>query len=124
MLGKAVPAGVVIAIATMSVFAIVQIDESIDEDHARTAAVLVAGSVALMNLYRIACPLNRLRTALVATMVALFALAFVMPWSRRLFELPVTEPWAYGLAAAFIAVAWPLLELGNRLAQRWHHRSQ
>ena len=122
VLGKAVPAGVVIAIATMSVFAIVQIDESIDEDHARTIAVLVAGSVALMNLYRVARPLNRLRTALVATMVTLFGLAFVMPWSRRLFELPITKLWAYAVAAGFIAMAWPLLELGNRVAQRWHHR--
>ena len=122
VLGKAVPAGVVIAIATMSVFAIVQIDESIDEDHARTISVLVAGSVALMNLYRVARPLNRLRTALVATMVTLFGLAFVMPWSRRLFELPITKLWAYAVAAGFIAMAWPLLELGNRVAQRWHHR--
>jgi len=124
VLGKAVPAGTVIAIATMSVFAIAQIDESIDEDHARTLAVLVAGSVALMNLYRVARPLNPLRTALVVTMTALFGLAFVIPWSRDLFELPFTKLWAYGLAAGFIAVAWPLLELGSRSAQRWGHRSQ
>ncbi len=123
VLGKAVPAGVVIAVATMSVFAIAQLDSSIDADHARTVAVLVAGSVALMNLYRIARPLNRLRAALVITMMALFGLAFVMPWSRDLFELPITEAWAYGVAAAFIAVAWPLLELGSRLTQRWHHHN-
>jgi len=124
VLGKAIPAGVVIAVATMSVFTIAQVDESIDADHARTLAVLVAGSVALMNLYRVARPLNTLRTALVATMTTLFGLAFVMPWSRRLFELPLTELWAYGVAAAFIVAAWPLLELGSRLAQRWHHRTQ
>ena len=108
----------------MSVFAIAQVDESIDADHARTLAVLVAGSVALMNLYRVARPLNTLRTALVATMITLFGLAFVMPWSRRLFELPITKLWAYGMAAGFIAVAWPLLELGSRVAQRWHHRAE
>ena len=122
VLGKAVPAGVVIAIATMGVFAIAQLDDAIDPDHARTVAVLVAGSVALMNLYRIARPLNALRTGLVATMITLFGLAFVLPWSRDWFELPLTEPWAYGVAAAFIAVAWPLLELGSRLTQRWHLR--
>ena len=124
VLGKAIPAGIVIAGATMSVFSIAQVDGSIDADHARTLAVLVAGSVALMNLYRVARPLNTLRTALVATMITLFGLAFVMPWSRRLFELPITKLWAYGMAAALIVAAWPLLELGSRLAQRWHQRTQ
>ena len=122
VLGRAVPAGLVIAIVTMSVFAIAQLDEAIDADHARTVAVLVAGSVALMNLYRVARPLNRLRAALVITMVALFALAFATPWTRDLFELPRTSLWAYGMAAAFIAGSWPLLELGSRVATRWHRR--
>ena len=122
VLGRAVPAGLVIAIVTMSVFAIAQLDEAIDADHARTVAVLVAGSVALMNLYRVARPLNRLRAVLVITMVALFALAFATPWTRDLFELPRTSLWAYGMAAAFIAAAWPLLELGSRVATRWHRR--
>ena len=122
VLGRAVPAGLVIAIVTMSVFAIAQLDEAIDADHARTVAVLVAGSVALMNLYRVARPLNRLRAVLVITMVALFALAFATPWTRDLFELPRTSLWAYGMAAAFIAVSWPLLELGSRVATRWHRR--
>ena len=122
VLGRAVPAGIVIAGATMAVFAIAQLDDKIDSDHARSVAVLVAGSVALMNLYRVARPLNPLRTTLVAAMIGLFALAFVVPWTRRLFELPTTEPWAYGLAAGFIAASWPLLELGSRVATRWHHR--
>jgi cation-transporting ATPase E len=85
-------------------------------------AVLAAGSVSLMNLYRVARPLNRLRGALVVTMISLFALAFVMPWSRDLFELPVTPAWAYGMTAVFIAAAWTLLELGSRVATRWHPR--
>ena len=122
VLGRAVPAGIVIAVVTMSVFAIAQLDTSIDADHARTVAVLVAGAVALMNLYRVARPLNRLRAALVITMVALFALMFITPWTRDAFELPRTATWAYGMAAAFIAAAWPLLELGSRVATRWHRR--
>ncbi|MGZ4793398.1 MAG: HAD-IC family P-type ATPase [Ilumatobacteraceae bacterium] len=122
VLGKSVPAGLVIATVTMSVFAIIQLDTSIDADHARSVAVMVAGSVALMNLYRIARPMNRLRAALVITMVALFALAFLTPWTRHTFELPFTAVWSYGVAAVFIAVAWPLLELGSRAATRWHRR--
>jgi len=76
--------------------------------------------VALMNLYRIARPLNTLRLALVLTMSTLFGLAFVLPWSRDLFELPLTQAWAYGVAAGFIAVAWPLLEFGGRWTERWY----
>jgi cation-transporting ATPase E len=118
VLGKAVPAGVVIAGATMSVFALVQLDDGIDPDHARTVAVLVAGAVALMNLYRVAQPMNLRRRVLVVTMVALFALAFVFEWSRDVFELPVTEAWAYAVAAAFVVGAWPLLIVGSRVAGR------
>jgi cation-transporting P-type ATPase E len=118
VLGRAVPAGVVIAGATMGVFAIVELDSKITPDEARTAAVLVAGSVALMNLYRVARPLNALRLGLMIAMVASFALAFVMPWSRDLFELPLTDAWVYALAAAFIIAAYPLLVLGGRLVDR------
>src|SRR4249920_2651404 len=69
VLGQAVPAGFVIAFVTMAVFAIAQLDSSIDADQARSVAVLAAGSVSLMNLYRVARPLNRLRGALVVTMI-------------------------------------------------------
>jgi cation-transporting ATPase E len=119
VLGRAVPAGVVIAAATMGVFAVVQLDTSIDPDHARSVAVLVAGSVALMNLVRVAQPLNHRRRILVVTMISLFALAFILPVGRRIFELPVTEPWAYAAAAVFIVASWPLLVLGSRVAERW-----
>jgi cation-transporting ATPase E len=118
VLGRAVPAGLVIAAATMTVFAIAQLDSSIDPDHARTIAVLVAGSVALMNLYRVARPLNHLRRALVIAMTVLFGLAFVLPPGRDLFELPTTAGWAYGVAAVLVAMAWPLLQLGGRIAER------
>lgn len=123
VLGRAVPAGVVIAAATMSVFSIVQLDSTIDADHARTIAVMVAGAVALMNLYRVARPLNPLRLGLVVAMVTMFSLAFLTPWTRDLFELPLTEPWAYGLGAAFIVAAYPLLVLGARVSDKvrpWH----
>lgn len=121
VLGAAVPPGIVIAATTMGTFAVAQLDSSIDGDHARSLAVLVAGSVALMNLYRLALPLNPLRTALVAAMIVLFGLAFVLPWTRDLFELPLTEPWAYLPAAGFIIAAWFLLVLGGRITRRWQH---
>ncbi len=118
VLGRAIPAGVVIAFTTLIVYGIVQIDDTIDADHARSVAVLVAGSVALMNLYRVAQPMNRFRLTLVAAMVVLFGSAFLIPWTRDLFELPVTAGWAYLVAAAAIVAAYPLLVLGDRISQR------
>ncbi len=122
VLGRAIPAGVVIALSTMSVFSLVQLDESIDAEHARTVAVLVAGLVALMNLARVSMPLNRLRLTLVLVMTALFALAFATPLGRRVFELPQTAGWAYGVAIAFAALAWPLLVLGSRISAHVYDR--
>jgi hypothetical protein len=81
-------------------------------------AVLVAGSIALENLYRVARPMNPLRITLVAAMCAGFALAFIVPAFRDLFELPTTAAWTYLVAAALIAGAYPLLALGSRIAER------
>ena len=120
VLGRAIPAGTVIALATMGVFELVQLDTRIDERHASTVAVLVAGSVALMNLVRVAQPLNRSRMTLVIGMISAFGLAFIVPAGRRLFELPLTQWWAYAVAVGFIAMAWPLLVLGSRSSERWH----
>ncbi len=122
VLGKAVPAGVVIAIATEAMFSLASLDDSIDLDHARSVAVLVAGSIALMNLYRVARPMNPLRLGLVIVMAVCFAMAFVIPVGRRTFELPLTAGWTYLVAAGLIVAAYPLLVLGSRLAERRMHQ--
>ncbi|MFT3852677.1 MAG: cation-translocating P-type ATPase [Ilumatobacteraceae bacterium] len=83
VLGRAVPAGLVIAGLTMAVFEIVQLDAAIDVDHARTVGVMTAGSIALIHLYRVARPLNVLRAVLVISMVSLFALVLPVPVHPR-----------------------------------------
>jgi cation-transporting ATPase E len=118
VLGRAVPAGLVIALLTMAVFAIVQVDDSIDADHARTIAVMVAGAVALMNLYRVARPLNPMRAVLVAAMVGFFVAMFLLPFGRDIFDLPTTAGWAYLAGAVAIVAAYPLLILGSYLSER------
>ena len=122
VLGRAIPAGVVIAGATMGMFALAQLDDSIDAPHARTVAVLVAGGIALENLLRISRPLNLLRKALVSAMVGLFVLAFVVPFGRSTFDLPLTAAWAYAVAAAIVAAAYPVLALGSRVAEHYRDR--
>jgi len=137
VLGSAIPAGLVIAALTMTIFAILQSAHSIDprsswqmvdgvltnhHTEASGIAVLVAGSIALMNLYRVARPMNILRLTLLSTMATLMALIFLIPAGRNYFLLPVTRNWAYGLAAVFIAAGYPLLLVGQKLSDRvWSH---
>ncbi|MFM2070813.1 MAG: hypothetical protein RLZZ623_1076 [Actinomycetota bacterium] len=123
VLGRSVPAGVVIAFATLAMFQIALLDASIDDDHARSVAVLVAGSVALMNLYRVARPMNTARIALIVAMITMFGLAFVVAPLQDLFDLPITAAWTYLVAAALIVAAYPLLVLGNRIAEHAHRRA-
>jgi cation-transporting P-type ATPase E len=118
VLGRAIPGGVVIAISTIAMFNLVQIDTAVDTDEARAGAVLVAGSIGLIYLYRIARPMNPMRWALVGAMSVGFALGFLLPFTRDLLDLPVSEPWTYVLAAGLTALSWPLLVLGGRIAAR------
>jgi cation-transporting ATPase E len=85
-------------------------------------AVLVAGGIALENLLRISRPLNLVRKALVSAMVGLFVLAFVVPFGRSTFDLPLTAAWAYAVAAAIVAAAYPVLALGSRVAEHYRDR--
>ena len=117
VLGWAIPAGLVIAAMTMAVFELVQLDTSIDVEQARTVGVMTAGSIALLNLYRVARPLNRdahrargddgrpVRPVLHRP---------VHPGSVRAAGRPTW--WAYLVAAAAVVVAYPLLEIGSRLS--------
>jgi cation-transporting ATPase E len=124
VLGKSVPPGIVIALFTMVVFEAVQIDDAVTTKTAQTAAVLVAGGVALLNLYRIAQPMNVLRRTLVVTMAVFFGLAFVVPPLRKGFDLPPPPLWVYGASLGTVAIAWPVLVLGSRLAERWYPLAQ
>jgi cation-transporting ATPase E len=115
VLGWSVPAGLVTAVLTLTVFQLVQLDSAIDAELARTASVMTAGGVATLNLYRVARPLNVLRATLVVAMAVCTALFFVLPFTRHWFDLPVVDAWVYGVAAGAIAVSFPLLIIGGRL---------
>ena len=115
VLHRAVPTGIVVAGMALAVFQITQLDSSIDEAQASSMAVLAAGSIGVLYLTRIAQPWNPVRIALVSAMAAGLALAFMVPFGRETFELPLTRPWAYALVAGAVALAYPLLLLGERI---------
>jgi len=84
VLRLAVPAGVLCAAAVLVAYAAAR-SGSLEQD--RTSAVLALFLTSWWVLVLIAGPLNRWRTALVATMAALFALALALPFVRELFAL-------------------------------------
>ena len=115
VLHRAVPTGMVIAGMALAIFQVTQLDASIDEAQASSAAVLTAGAIGILYLCRIARPWNTLRITLVSAMALGLALGFTLPIGRRTFELPVTRPWAYAAAAAAVILAYPLLLVGERI---------
>ncbi|HQV58752.1 MAG TPA: HAD-IC family P-type ATPase, partial [Ilumatobacteraceae bacterium] len=124
VLHRAIPAGLVTGALALAVFQISQTDSAVSGDQASSIAVLTAGSIGLIYLIRVALPLNPVRLALVATMSVLFAVAFLVPFGRKTFALPVAPAWTYALAAGAIVLAIPLLALGARvkLPKRWENR--
>jgi cation-transporting ATPase E len=84
VLRLAVPAGVISAFAVLAAFRAAD-GGSLEES--RTAAVLALFLTTWWVLVLVARPLNRWRTALVAAMAALFALAVATPYVREVFEL-------------------------------------
>jgi cation-transporting ATPase E len=124
VLTVAVPGGVLVALCTIVAYAIAKADGEVSVAQARTSAVMVAGGVAFMVLFQVSRPFDRLKVALFVTLVALFALAFLLAIGRDFFLLEPPPDWRLWVVnAAIIAGAVPLLYLGaravTRLQARW-----
>jgi cation-transporting ATPase E len=100
----AAPAGVVIAAAAYTAYALARATGGGEAARERTAATVVVTLVGLWVLVRIARPLTAARTALLAAMAALAAGAFLLPAARRFLALAAL-PWQGWAAAGLLAVA-------------------
>lgn len=107
-----VPAGMVAAAATFTMYAIARAAPSTTVAQSRTAAMLVLLAMGFWVLILIARPLNVPRIALLAAMAGGAGLAFAVPLSRRVFSLQFpTAPVALVLlcvVAGAIAMLWIL----------------
>jgi cation-transporting ATPase E len=111
VLAVSVPTGLITAIAVMAAYALARAQE-VFPDEARTAATVVAMVIGLVVLFLVARPLVPWKVALIASMGGLFALAMLIPATRRFFELYI--PWttlveslAIGAgASAVVVVTW------------------
>jgi cation-transporting ATPase E len=101
----AIPAGLVVAVATFVAYSMVRAEPGMTLASARTVATLVLAGVALWVLWILARPATRARQWLIATMVGLLLLALVIPWARDFFALTLPRPmlWLAGVGVAGLA---------------------
>ena len=86
-----------------------------------TLATLAAGTVCWLVLLRTCLPPNRLRIALLAGSVLLFALAFLIPLTQRIFFLSPLNGTAFALYAGLAVFGVLVIFLSDRLLRR-HER--
>lgn len=99
----AVPAGILVALATFGAYRFVYVVLGEELIEARTTAAIVLLLSGLYLVLMVGRPFAMWKLAMVAAMLAAFAVCLATPWLRNLFGLKV--PPAQGWAAAVILVA-------------------
>jgi cation-transporting ATPase E len=110
----AVPAGIVIAAAAYTAYALTRVHY--DAGAARSAATLVTTAVGLWVLAVLARPLNPLRITLIAAMAAAYAGIIAIPPLRDAFALQPLPPELYLFSAAIAVLATAFIAPLQRLA--------
>jgi cation-transporting P-type ATPase E len=115
-----IPAGVVVGSCAMTVFALGGAPMiSASRESAQSATTLTLCVLGLWVLFELARPLDRVRRALVATMVALGVGAFTIPAVADFFVLEVPAPDFAVVIAVVCAVGAGLISLALRLVNRY-----
>jgi len=114
VLRVAVPAGVVLAAAVLTVF-LVRSPHGVPEARSLATLVLLAGSLSVIAL--VEWPLRGWRLAVVGSMAAAGTLAFTLPWTRDFFALHVPQAGEAALAGAIALGATALLAAVTRPAR-------
>ncbi len=115
----ALPAGLVAAIVTFSIYAVARSSlVGATTPEAQTAATLTLALVGFWILYRLIRPLDRAKSALIGSMFVALILAFTVPFASDFFALDFPSL-ASGLAVAAVTIiAIVILELVLDLAER------
>jgi cation-transporting ATPase E len=100
----ALPAGVIAASATFAAYAVASLETDLGVPAARTTATIVLFGVGMVVLTLLALPLTRLRSLLLAALVAVFLGLFVLPATRTFFALS-TPPLLVWVSAAVLVLA-------------------
>jgi len=99
------PAGVVAASATFAAYALASLETDLGVPAARTTATVVLFGVGMVVLTLLALPLTRLRSLLLAALLAVFLALFALPATRTFFALSTLPPVVWTSAAVLVLVA-------------------
>jgi cation-transporting P-type ATPase E len=105
VLHAAVPAGLVCGLAAFTTYGLARLDTASGQAADRSAATLTLFLVAVWALALVARPYTWWRAALVAAMVAGFAVIAAVPATAGFFALSYADPVADGIAVAVAAAA-------------------
>lgn len=120
VLAVAIPGGIAVAVLTMTAYGLARMFDASDLEADRTVAVIVAFGVAFQVLVRAARPLVPWKLGMLGALVGVFALALAVPWLGHILELETPRDWReWVVIATLVALAWPMLLVGDRLASRW-----
>ncbi|NFV12289.1 cation-translocating P-type ATPase [Clostridium sporogenes] len=86
VLGVSIPNGVLIGISTALIF-LLGYHTGLSLNQCRTLSLVTFGSLSLFILLKVSNPLNFYRISIVISMTILFVLAFLIPFTRRIFVI-------------------------------------
>lgn len=110
----ALPSGIIAAAVTFAAYADARADHA-SLAESRTTATVVLFIVAMWILTLPIRPLTTRRRVLIATIVVVFVLIVLAPWSRSYLALASPPLFTWATTAALIAIACALLEVGARV---------
>ncbi len=100
-----VPAGVLAAVASFTVYEIARRHSEVTLGEARTSATFTLLGVGLVILVVISRPLRPWKIALAAAMAGSYMIVMAWPWARDYFELDAPPPWVWGPTIAAVVIA-------------------
>ncbi|EJO5347875.1 HAD-IC family P-type ATPase [Clostridium botulinum] len=86
VLASSIPNGILIAISTTLMF-LLGYHTGLSLDQCRTISLVTFGSLSLFILLKVSTPLNFYRISIVMSMTVLFVLAFLVPFTRKIFVI-------------------------------------
>ena len=116
------PAGAICAIAAFTSYgAALRVDEPIPS--AQSAATVTLFIVAIAVLIQSARPLNAIRLAIVAAMIAAFIAVLYIPWLSNFFALSLA-PERYSVVAVVVGVIGALaVAVATKITDKWRRAS-
>lgn len=115
LLRYAVPTGAIAAAVTIASSALMR--GLVEQDEARSIATVTLWIVAFWILCVLTRPLDRWRALLLATMVAAFVLANVVPFARDFFAMHLVFDWPLALGIALGSIGAAAIEIVYRVAR-------